>query len=54
MSSGSEYGPVMGLYEGCTEYTFFIKKGNFMTVFATTSLLNVTVIHGDSYEHHIK
>jgi len=54
MSPGSEYGPVMGFYEGCTEYTFSTKKGNFMTVFATTNLLNVTVIHGVRYEHQIK
>jgi len=54
MSPGSEYGPVMGFYEGCTEYTFSIKKGNVMTVFATTSLLSVTVIHAVIYEHQIK
>jgi hypothetical protein len=41
-------------YEGCNEYSFSIKKGNFVTVFATTSLLKVTVIHGVSYEHQIK
>ena len=53
MSPGSEYGPVMGFYEGCNEYSFSIKKRNFVTVFSTTSLLKFTVIHGVSYEHKL-
>jgi len=51
MPPGSEFCPVMDFYEGCNEYSFSIKKGNFVTLSATTSLLKVTVIRGVSYEH---